>query len=101
MERDPELGADAEVLDESQPGGLQARFLSGTGQDYTLEAIGLLLTLTFIVRIFGDIINRVRSSGRSLGRSDLHHEGLDDVWRRVVSVVTSDDHPNPRSDERR
>lgn len=56
-----------------------------SGGLFGLEGIGLLLALTFLIRVIGDIIRRA-INGRSLGRS-LERD-VDTVWDRVVAAVT-------------
>lgn len=87
------VGASGEGGEDGAP---EARFLTGgLGQgSYTLEAIALLLTLTFLVRVIGDIISRIRNNnGRSLSSTfGGHHpeqDGLDGLWTRVMTALAT------------
>ena len=52
---------------------------------YGLEGIGLMLALTFIVRVIGDIVRRA-SQGRSLGWTV--ERKVEKVWHKVVAALT-------------
>lgn len=65
------------------PAVAEARF--AYGGNMTLEAIALLLTITFLVRVFADIINRARA-GRSVSRSA--EDEVTTVWRRVRAALS-------------
>lgn len=56
------------------------------GGNITLEGIALLLLLTFVVRIFADVVTRVRK-GRSLQRSA--NEEVDLLTQRTLTALTA------------
>lgn len=56
------------------------------GGNITLESIAVFLLLTFVVRIFADVLKRVRN-GRSLRRSA--DETVDLLTQRILSALTT------------
>lgn len=61
------------------------KFLDGdVGQSFTLETIAFLLLLTIMVRVVGDVINRVRNS-RAMERS-LEANMMLLEWSRDAAV---------------
>lgn len=68
----------------------EGRLLDGlVGQSYTLETIALLLLLTIMVRIVGDVINRVRNS-RAMKRSLEANKVLLE-WPRDAAVKNEEE----------
>lgn len=58
--------------------------IEGRNGRYGLEGIGLFLTLTFFIRVVGDMMRRA-SNGRLVGRSTDNE--VDTVWARVVDAL--------------